>query len=195
MRWSSGPPWSSSPFRVTVAASSHRTNARSCASTTHLAKIAAGLGISVGTAHSYTTAVIDLLVARAPGLLKVLRKHESEYLLLDGTLAEQRLRGRRSGRLLVQASAPRRGRAGRDRSEPTDAVAPRLYRAGATTWPRPAPTRPGSGRRSQGDVPANSKFSSACISPASILSVSRCHKLTPELYPSCCDGIRVIQDD
>jgi len=53
-----------------------------------LAQISAGFGISVGTAHAYTTAVIDLLAARAPGLLKVLREHEPEYVLLDGTLTE-----------------------------------------------------------------------------------------------------------
>ncbi|GGX47046.1 hypothetical protein GCM10010353_71770 [Streptomyces chryseus] len=53
-----------------------------------LAQLAAGFGISVGTAHAYTTTVIDLLAARAPGLLKVLREHEPEYVLLDGTLAE-----------------------------------------------------------------------------------------------------------
>lgn len=53
-----------------------------------LAQIAAGFGISVGTAHAYTAAVIDLLAARAPGLLKVLREHAPEYALLDGTLAE-----------------------------------------------------------------------------------------------------------
>jgi hypothetical protein len=53
-----------------------------------LAQIAAAFGISVGTAHAYTTAVIDLLAARAPGLLKVLREHEPEFVLLDGTLAE-----------------------------------------------------------------------------------------------------------
>ena len=35
-----------------------------------LAQIAAGFGISVGTAHAYTTAVIDLLADRAPGLLQ-----------------------------------------------------------------------------------------------------------------------------
>ena len=53
-----------------------------------LAQIAAGFGISVGTAHAYTAAVIDLLAARAPGLFKVLREHAPEYALLDGTLAE-----------------------------------------------------------------------------------------------------------
>jgi hypothetical protein len=52
------------------------------------AQIAAGFGISVGTAHAYTTAVISLLAGRAPGLLKALREHEPEYVLLDGTLAE-----------------------------------------------------------------------------------------------------------
>src|SRR6201999_3464400 len=52
-----------------------------------LAQIAAAFGISVGTAHAYTTAVIDLLAARAPGLLKILREFEPEFVLLDGTLA------------------------------------------------------------------------------------------------------------
>ncbi|MDQ0685281.1 transposase [Streptomyces achromogenes] len=53
-----------------------------------LAQIAAGFGISVGTAHAYTTAVISLLAERAPGLLKVLRETDPDYVLLDGTLAE-----------------------------------------------------------------------------------------------------------
>ncbi len=53
-----------------------------------LAQIAAVFGISVGTTHAFTAAVIDLLAAQAPGLLKVLREHEPEYVLLDGTLAE-----------------------------------------------------------------------------------------------------------
>lgn len=52
------------------------------------ARIAAGFGISVGTAHACTTAVISLLAGRAPGLLKSLREHEPEYVLIDGTLAE-----------------------------------------------------------------------------------------------------------
>jgi hypothetical protein len=43
-----------------------------------LAGIAAGFGISVGTAHACTTAVISLLAGRAPGLLKSLREHEPE---------------------------------------------------------------------------------------------------------------------
>ncbi|WP_164387010.1 transposase family protein, partial [Streptomyces sp. OM5714] len=38
-----------------------------------LAKIAAGFGISESTAHTYTRAVVDLLAACAPGLLKTLR--------------------------------------------------------------------------------------------------------------------------
>ncbi|MEV4341380.1 transposase family protein, partial [Streptomyces sp. NPDC049590] len=37
-----------------------------------LAQIAAGFGISVGTAHAYTSAVVRLLADRAPGLLKTL---------------------------------------------------------------------------------------------------------------------------
>ncbi len=53
-----------------------------------LAQTVAGFGISVGTAHAYTTAVIDLLATQAPGLLRVLREHEPHYALLDGTLAE-----------------------------------------------------------------------------------------------------------
>ncbi len=53
-----------------------------------LAQIAAGFGISVGTAHAYTASVIDLLADRSPGLLKVLREADPEYVLLDGTLAE-----------------------------------------------------------------------------------------------------------
>ncbi|MDQ0989439.1 hypothetical protein QFZ74_000667 [Streptomyces sp. V3I7] len=36
---------------------------------TTLAKIAAGFGISESTAHAYTSAVVDLLAERAPGLL------------------------------------------------------------------------------------------------------------------------------
>ncbi|MEV4591315.1 transposase family protein, partial [Streptomyces chartreusis] len=40
------------------------------------------------TAHACTGAVIDLLAARAPGLLKTLREHDPDFVLLDGTLAE-----------------------------------------------------------------------------------------------------------
>ncbi|WP_399125615.1 transposase family protein [Streptomyces sp. ITFR-6] len=53
-----------------------------------LARIAAGFGISVGTAHAYVTSVTGLLADRAPGLLKTLRSHDPEFVLLDGTLAE-----------------------------------------------------------------------------------------------------------
>ncbi|MFD7064651.1 transposase family protein, partial [Streptomyces sp. NPDC059906] len=53
-----------------------------------LAQLAAGFGISVGTAHSYTAAVIKLLAGRAPGLLRALREADPDYVLLDGTLAE-----------------------------------------------------------------------------------------------------------
>ncbi|TQJ92968.1 DDE superfamily endonuclease [Streptomyces sp. SLBN-31] len=54
-----------------------------------LTQIAAGFGISVGTAHAYTAAVINLLADRAPGLLRALREANPDYVLLDGTLAER----------------------------------------------------------------------------------------------------------
>ncbi|WP_446039069.1 transposase [Streptomyces sp. SID1121] len=53
-----------------------------------LARIAAGFGISVGTAHAYITAVTGLLADRAPGLLKTLCEADPDFVLLDGTLAE-----------------------------------------------------------------------------------------------------------
>ncbi|MEU3400830.1 transposase family protein [Streptomyces filamentosus] len=53
-----------------------------------LTRIASGFGISVGTAHAYVTAVTGLLANRAPGLLKTLREHDPDFVLLDGTLAE-----------------------------------------------------------------------------------------------------------
>ncbi|MGW7427552.1 transposase [Streptomyces sp. NPDC054813] len=53
-----------------------------------LVRIAASFGISVGTAHAYVTAVTDLLADRAPGLLKTLREHDPDFVLLDRTLAE-----------------------------------------------------------------------------------------------------------
>ncbi|MFF3030993.1 transposase family protein [Streptomyces rubiginosohelvolus] len=53
-----------------------------------LARIAAGFGISVGTAHAYVTSVTGLLADQAPGLLKTLREHDPDFVLLDGTLAE-----------------------------------------------------------------------------------------------------------
>ncbi|MGC4985241.1 transposase family protein [Streptomyces sp. DT193] len=53
-----------------------------------LARITTGFGISVGTVHAYVTAVTALLAGRAPGLLKVLRENDPDFVLLDGTLAE-----------------------------------------------------------------------------------------------------------
>lgn len=48
-----------------------------------LTQIAAGFGISVGTAHAYVTAVIDHLSHRAPGLLRVLREADPDHVLCD----------------------------------------------------------------------------------------------------------------
>ncbi|MGW0563830.1 transposase family protein [Streptomyces sp. NPDC003016] len=53
-----------------------------------LTQLAAGFGISIGTAHAHTTAVVDLLADRAPGLLRALRETDPDYVLIDGTLAE-----------------------------------------------------------------------------------------------------------
>ncbi|MFJ5780123.1 transposase family protein [Streptomyces sp. NPDC093094] len=53
-----------------------------------LAKIASGFGISESTTRAYTGTVVNLLAARAPGLLKTLREHDPDLVLLDGTLAE-----------------------------------------------------------------------------------------------------------
>jgi hypothetical protein len=53
-----------------------------------LARIAAGFGISAGTAHANVTAVVGLLADRTPGLLEVLRESDPDFVLLDGTLAE-----------------------------------------------------------------------------------------------------------
>ena len=52
-----------------------------------LTRIARAFGISVGTAHAYVTAVTGLLAEQAPGLLKTLRAHDPDFVLLDGTLA------------------------------------------------------------------------------------------------------------
>lgn len=51
-------------------------------------QLAASFRISVGTAHAYVTTVVDHLADKAPGLLKVLRETDPDYVLVDGTLAE-----------------------------------------------------------------------------------------------------------
>jgi DNA-directed RNA polymerase specialized sigma24 family protein len=47
-----------------------------------LTQLAAGFGISVGTAHAYVTTVVRHLADKAPGLLKVLRETDPDYALL-----------------------------------------------------------------------------------------------------------------
>lgn len=87
-----------------------------------LAQLAVGFGISVGTAHAYTTAVIDLLVDRAPGLLRPLREADPDYVLLDGTLAECDRVGDSRADFSQKTPTPRRERAGGDRPSRTTAV-------------------------------------------------------------------------
>ncbi|WP_329449152.1 transposase family protein (plasmid) [Streptomyces sp. NBC_01426] len=53
-----------------------------------LAQIAAGFRISESTAHAYVHSVITHLAARAPSLIRALRRARPEYVLVDGTLAE-----------------------------------------------------------------------------------------------------------
>lgn len=67
------------------------------------ARIAAAFGISVGAAHAYVTSVTGLLAQRAPGLLKTLREHDPDFVLLDGTLADCDRVGDTLHRLLRQA--------------------------------------------------------------------------------------------
>jgi hypothetical protein len=51
-----------------------------------LRQLAAGFGISLGTAHAH--AVVGHLAGLAPGLTAALRSADARYVLLDGTLAE-----------------------------------------------------------------------------------------------------------
>ncbi len=80
-------------MRVTGTASSVRLSARwwhwcTCVNPPPWRRSLPGSGISESTAHAYTGAVIRLLAERAPGLLKVLREADVDFVLLDGTLAE-----------------------------------------------------------------------------------------------------------
>ncbi len=63
-----------------------------------LARIGAGFGGSVGTAHACVTTVTGMLAGRAPGLLTTLRGHGPGSVLADGTLAAcDRAGGSRAG--------------------------------------------------------------------------------------------------
>ncbi|MBB6081827.1 hypothetical protein HNR57_007790 [Streptomyces paradoxus] len=53
--------------------------------------VAAGFGISESAAHAYTSAVIDLLADRAPGLLKVLTEPPAGDWPLEGPLPDVRV--------------------------------------------------------------------------------------------------------
>jgi hypothetical protein len=53
-----------------------------------LSQIAAGFGISVGTAHAYVRSVTALLARKAPGLTQALRDTPGTHVLIDGTLTE-----------------------------------------------------------------------------------------------------------
>lgn len=100
-----------------------------------LTQIAAGFGINVGTAHAYTTAVVDLLADRAPGLLRALRETDPDYVLLDGTLVECE----RAGDSRADYSHTG-GRAGGDRprrAAQVDLADDALPRARALCGPRP----------------------------------------------------------
>ena len=55
---------------------------------TTLAKIAAGFGISEATAHACVHSVTEHLAAKAPSLLRALRRAKPDYVLVDGTIAE-----------------------------------------------------------------------------------------------------------
>jgi hypothetical protein len=89
--WSSGSRCSPSPARVTGGANrriSERWSPLYLRRHESLARIAAGVGMSAGTAHAYVTAVTGLLADLAPGLLKTLRESDPDFVLVDGALTE-----------------------------------------------------------------------------------------------------------
>lgn len=99
-----------------------------------LAQIAARLGIWVGTARAYVTAVVGHLARRAPGLPRVLRERGPEDVLLDGTLAE-------CDRVIdKQAPSARKSRA----SDPQPSLGGRRARNDTfASAPQPFASRPG----------------------------------------------------
>lgn len=79
------------------------------------AQLAAGFGISVGTAHAYTTAVVDLLADRAPGLLRAFARDGPGLRPARRHPCRVRPGRRQPGRPLPQARPTRGERAGGDR--------------------------------------------------------------------------------
>ncbi len=79
-----------------------------CANTSPSPRSLPGSGSAEPTAHAYTSAVIRRC---SPNELrvcwKVLREHDPNFILLDGTLAECDRIGERTGRLLPQAPPAR----------------------------------------------------------------------------------------
>jgi hypothetical protein len=92
-----------------------------------LAQLAAGFRVSVGTAHAYVTTAVGHLADKAPGLLKVLRETDADYVLVDGTLAECDRVG--DGRADYSTKCQRHGVNVQVITEP----------AGRTLWLSPAP--------------------------------------------------------